>query len=243
MYCKGRFYVDGFDYPMLRCRISIPGYSINKSGAPRSVPPAPKFHIELESRQETHLLRWITDGQIKDHVKLEFESTRLDQRNKFFDLHDVTCVKNEEDFWSENTRPMTNSITLIPAILIAQGVLVRVQGWHIQNPKSLMGGSTVEATERPVTVVDEEEKFIEAYLLDKDNQPLSIIEEPQSITLVIKTKGKIGKSIKSISLHNEEYDYIYQGKVLKNDTLTGYVITSDEDHIPLEVIEQTNQNN
>ncbi len=208
MYCKGRFYVDGFDYPMLRCRISIPGYSVNKSGAPRSVPPAPKFHIELESRQETHLLRWITDEQIKDHVKLEFESTRLDERNKYFDLHDVTCVKNEEDFWSENTRPMTNSITLIPAILIAQGVLIRVQGWHIQNPKSLMGGSTVEATERPVNkqeeeVVKEKPQIVEMYWLDAEGDKINQAQTSQKVALYLKVKNvEEGENVKILLKSN-----------------------------------------
>ncbi len=235
MYCKGRFYVDGFDYPMLQCRISIPGYSINKSGAPRSVPPAPQFHIELESRQETYLLRWITDGQIKDHVKLEFESTRLDQRNKFFDLHDVTCVKNEEDFWSENTRPMTNSITLIPAILIAQGVLLRVQGWHIQNPKSLMGGSTVEATERPV-----EGTLTDCYFEDQDGNILSKPKKDLNICAVIKSTNMTGKVI-SVDLSDDKVDYEYNGQYLENDLLENIKITADMIKIPLKTLKQRNK--
>ncbi len=234
MYCKGRFYVDGFDYPMLRCRISIPGYSVNKSGAPRSVPPAPKFHIELESRQETHLLRWISDEQIKDHVKLEFESTRLDERNKYFDLHDVTCVKNEEDFWSENTRPMTNSITLIPAILIAQGILVRVQGWHIQNPNSLMGGSKVEATERPV-----EGTLADCYFEDTEGNVLTTVKKDQDIYAVVKSANMTGKVI-SIDLSDDKVDYEYNGQYLENDLLENINVTADIMRIPLKTLKQRN---
>ncbi len=234
MYCKGRFYVDGFDYPMLRCRISIPGYSVNKSGAPRSVPPAPKFHIELESRQETHLLRWITDEQIKDHVQLKFESTRLDEQSKTFDLHDVTCVKNEEDFWSENTRPMTNSITLIPAILIAQGVLLRVQGWHIQNPNSLMGGSTVEATERPV-----EGTLSECYFEGQEGNVLSKLKKDQDIYAVVKSTNMVGKVI-SIDLSDDKVDYEYNGQYVENDLLENINVTADIIKIPLKTLNQRN---
>ncbi len=180
------------------------------------------------------MLRWINDEQIKDHVKLEFESTRLDERNKFFDLHDVTCVKNEENFWSDNTRPMTNSITLIPAILIAQGVLIRVQGWHIQNPKSLMGGSTVEATERPV-----EGTLTDCYFEDQEGNVLTTVKKDQDIYAVVKSTNMTGKVI-SIDLSDDTVDYEYNGQYLENDLLENINVTADIIRIPLKTLKQRN---
>ncbi len=234
MYCKGRVYVDGLAYRILQCHISIPGCFLNQQGVSYSTPPASKFHIELESRQETHLLRWITEGEIKDHVHLKFKSAELDERDKTFDLHDVICVRNEEYFWSKNTLPMTNSITLIPAILIAQGVLLRVQSWHIQNPKRLMGGSAVIATERPVEGI-----LTDCYFEDQEGNVLTKVKKDQDIYAVVKSTNMTGKVI-SIDLSNDKVDYEYNGQYLENELLENINVTADIIKIPLKTLKQRN---
>ncbi len=60
---------------------------------------------------------------------------------------------------------------------------------------------------------------MEVYILDENNQKITVIDKPQFITVVLKTQGKIGKNIKSLSLYNEEYDYVYEGKVFKKTTI------------------------
>ncbi len=68
MFLTGRFYVDSMDYPMLRCDAHLSSKPINKFGMVLGEGPAPRFQILLESTPETHLLHWINDQQIKDHV-------------------------------------------------------------------------------------------------------------------------------------------------------------------------------
>ncbi len=79
--------------------------------------------------------------------------------DKVFDLYDVRCIENYEDFRGDNNIPMTNSIILIPAILFNNGDGPIIQSWHIQNPASLRNPSRVQDTERPVSVAQHEDDF------------------------------------------------------------------------------------
>ncbi len=239
MFCTGRFYVDEKDYPILKCHLQIPQKSVSKSGMVLNDSSVPQIHLTLESTSDTHLLSWINDQQIKDNVQVRIVNYHRLGADKVFDLRDVRCVQNDEYFWGLDNRPMTNVITLVAAIFQYNGSEPIIQHWHIQDPND----SDVTATERPVEAVDEDENFIEAYILDENNQRITVIDKPQLITVVIKTQGKVRKKIKSISLYNEEYDYVYEGTVLKNDTLRDYVIQTNEDHLSMKVIEATNQNN
>ena len=242
MFCTGRFLVDGLDYAIMYCRISIPGPKTDEIGTVLAPPPAPRFTIKVESRKDTHLLRWIHEMKIKDHVKIVFYTVGDNGIGRTFNLYDVRCVSNYENFGRDGEVPMENTLILIPGILVADGVLLRVQNWKIQNPDIIMGKVKPKVIERTVTEEEVDEYLDEVYMLDKNNQKIKKVKEPQHVTLVLKTQGKVGKTVKRIKLNNQEYDYKYKNEVLAGGILTNIDITTDEERIPLEVIEKINPN-
>ncbi len=232
MFYTGRFYVDGKDYKMLRCGVDIPQKPLNKSGMVLSEGPAPRVHILLESTSETHLLHWINDQQLKDHTQVRFINHHRIGADKVFDLYDVRCIKNYENFWGENRSPMTNSITLIPGILIYNGAGPIVQPWHIQDPNNL-NRSGVTATERVKTTVSET-NLVESYYTDtKDNKLPQLREDEVHFHLV--TENCIGETI-DINFNDSKFNFIHQGRELPNDTLNAYPISKDHEIISLTVI-------
>ncbi len=229
MYCTGRFYVDSKDYSMLRCNVCILPKPINKSGMVRNYSGAPKFHIAIESTSDTHLLQWINQEHIKEHVQVRFVNNFQLGADKVFDLYDVICVRNQEYFWGTGSHPMMNTITLIPAIMCYNGVGPVVQAWHKQNPNAL----DVEATERPVAVVEEEDFDItDLYWTDMEGNKL---EGPQSgkNILVVHSENAVGRVV-SFNMNNKRYDFKYQGAELENDELNDYTITADIDKLEIE---------
>ncbi len=232
MYCTGRFYVDSQNYPMLRCNVSIPSKPTNKSGMVRNYAGAPKIHIALESTSATHLLHWINREQIKEHVQVRFINNFQLGADKVFDLYDVICVQNNEHFWGEGSQPMTNIITLIPAIMLYNGVGPVVQAWHIQDPKAIMKGTETKTTERPEVVKEEDFDITALYWTDMDGNKL---EGPQlgNNLLVVHSEGGVGKVV-TFNLKDVDYDFKYQGNELEDDQLKDYTIQADVDKLEIE---------
>ncbi len=234
MFCTGRFYVDGKDYPMIRCDLHLSAKPTGKSGMVLGEGPAPRIHILLESTSGTHLLRWINDQQIKDHTQLRFVNHHRIGADKVFDMYDVRCIENYEDFWGESNKPMTNSITLIPGILIYNGDGPIIQPWHIQNPKNL-NRSGVTATERVITTVSET-NLVESYYTDTNDNKLEQLREDE-VHFHLVTENCIGETI-DINFNDSKFNFIYQGRELPNDILSAYPISKGHEVIPLTVIRE-----
>ncbi len=146
-------------------------------------------------------------------------------------MYDVRCIENYEDFWGENNKPMTNSITLIPAILIYNGDGPIIQPWHIQDPKNLRNSSPVQATERP----DSSPSHVEVYLTDLNNNRISNYSIGDKILLVLRTENMIGKNV-TVSIKDKKADFEYEGQRLVDDTLEDFSVTNDIETIELTVI-------
>jgi len=78
----------------------------------------------------------------------------------------------------------------------------------------------------------------EYFLTDENGKRVEEYEVGDTIILNIKTKNRIGDKL-TIHLEDKTHDFKYNGEVLKDDKLTDFTITKDEEKIELEVIVQT----
>ena len=131
---------------------------------------------------------------------------------------------------------MISVLQLSPAIIVQDGQTLVEKNWKVTD----LSMQNVEPTATPVA--SEEQEFTDVYLLDSGGSKIEDLDRVQDVTLVIKTTGLIGKTINTIDLHNEEYDFFFQGKRLIDDKLKNYIINSNEDKLALTVIEQDQPN-
>lgn len=186
------------------------------------------------SESDEAFYEWLLSGTMKEG-RLVFHYGDGDPAFKI-EFWDCFCVGIAEQMIANSPIPMMMYVRLSPAITRNRGVDDH-KSWKITDPSSKRRASTpVPASE----VVQEQvpESFESIYLINEKGQRIKEIDKEQNVTLVIKTKGKIGKIIKTVDLNNEEYDFLYNGVLLKDDRLSNYKITKDEERIALKAIKQ-----
>jgi len=231
MYVKGKLLVDGQSYTIKNCHIHVPGPKLNPMGIPISLGGAPEIKIKIDRTEHSYFFGWHYNIIKKDHVELVFNDARMEQKSRRLDLYDVQCVSVQEYFSNDNSGPDYLEFKLVPAIFVANGLLVREMNWKTQSWESIQK----KANNQNNTV--EKEEYTEFYIVNDKNQRIEEVEIGQKIEVVIKSTGKVGKTT-TICLNDEEHDFLYNGVRLKNDAIRDYTITKDIERIQLTVIQQ-----
>lgn len=238
MYVKSIMYADDQSYVIRNCNIHLPGPKLNYANIPISAQGAPRITIQLDLSNNTYFFRRMLNGQLTSHIRLKFFDAQEGVPSTTYDLYDVKVERNYEFFSHFGDEGTNNTITLVPAILSRNGNEPLQMHWKVQDWEQIKSGSEQKNTATSLQELNSKQSFDEIYLLDESGSKITDIDGPQNVTLVIKTKGMEGKVISNIDLTNEEYDFLYNGKLLKDDQLNNYQIIGEEDHIELEVIEQ-----
>lgn len=241
MSIEAKMYVDDRVYTIKNLEFGF-SKKLNTNGTAATKPEGGVFKIEIESPKETNLYAWGASNYDMKYVKIVFSPIRMDTNSRTMELYDTLCIQHYDNFYDTSTKPMITHIHLSPAILVQNGETLFERDWKLTNihrPK-------IEPTRLPFLSPREDEQegqdFPEAYLLDSKGAKLNDLDKEQDVTLVIKTTGLVGKKISTIDLHNDEYDFIYQGKRLIDDKLNNYTIKSNEDKLALKAIKQTQSN-
>ncbi|BAX81273.1 type VI secretion system tube protein TssD [Labilibaculum antarcticum] len=235
MSIKAKMYVDDLVYNIRKLDFGF-DQKINTNGTASTQPLGGLFNIEVESPKNTHLYAWGASNLDMKYVKLVFSPLTLASKSRTIELYDTLCIRHHDYFHHESKDPMISVLQLSPAIIVQDGQTLVEKNWKVSD----LSRQNVEPTATPVA--SEEQQFTEVYLLDSGGSKIEDLDKEQDITLVIKTTGLIGKTINTIDLHNEEYDFLYQGKRLIDDKLKNYIINSNEDKLSLKVIEQDQSN-
>ncbi len=85
-----------------------------------------------------------------------------------------------------------------------------------------------------------DKKVTDYFLTDESGEKVEEYEVGDTITLNIKTQNRIGDKL-TIHLEDKTHDFKYNGEVLKDDKLSDFVVTKDEEKIELEVIVQSSK--
>ncbi|MDE5419384.1 hypothetical protein L3049_15415 [Labilibaculum sp. DW002] len=235
MSIKGKMYVDDMVYNIRRLDFGF-DQKINTNGTASTQPLGGLFNIEVESPKSTHLYAWGASNFDMKYIKLEFSPVTLASKSRTIELYDTLCIRHHDYFHHDSKDPMISVLQLSPAIIVQDGQTLVEKNWKVTD----LSMQDVEPTAAPVA--SEEQEFTDVYLLDSGGSKIEDLDRVQDVTLVIKTTGLIGKTINTIDLHNEEYDFLYQGKRLIDDKLKNYIINSNEDKLALTVIEQDQPN-
>jgi len=81
----------------------------------------------------------------------------------------------------------------------------------------------------------QEGRIIQAYFEDESGNKTEIAKPSQKVILIIETKYLTGKKA-NIDLSDSQFDYEYNGKILENDILNDFEITSDTMRIELKTV-------
>jgi len=184
------------------------------------------------------ILRWMTkeneDNTWNEADKMEegkvcFYENGFDYPpTKTYEFNDAHLIYFKESFYAEGEEPMQTTITISPAI---QNYGIEfVKRWNVSwMPPSEKIPYQPKENFAP--------KVIDYYITNTDGNRIEEGEIGNIIFLNIKTKNLIGELL-SINLEDKNVDFKYKGKVLRNDILSDYKVTSDIEKIKLEVIPQ-----
>ncbi len=156
----------------------------------------------------------------------------MEQKSRRLDLYDVQCVSVQEYFSHDNSGPDYLEFKLVPAIFVANGLLVREMNWKTQSWESIKNAGNVTATELP-----KEGQIQSHYLEDDKGNKINRCRKNQTIFLVVESKDMVGKNI-CIDLSDDNVDYEYNGKYIENDLLENVKVTADTMRIQLKTLKQ-----
>ena len=193
----------------------------------------------LATGKDTDLiLRWMTkenkDNTWNEADKMEkgkvyFYENGFDYPpTKTYEFNDAHLIFYQEMFNAEGEQPMQTTLTISPAI---QNYGVEfIKRWNV---------SWIPPSERMPYQPKEDltPKVIDYYITNTESNRIEEDEIGNIIFLNIETKNLIDELL-SINLENKNVDFKYKGKVLPNDILSDYKVTSDIEKIKLEVIPQ-----
>ncbi len=201
-------------------------------GRPESMPQGGLINVKLASTHETMFWEWMVSPTMMKEGYIRFY--KHDGMSKLTDLEfwDCYCVDYYELFDDSSNEPLELNLTFSPGIIRFKNVVFE-KNWKVTNiaPPS---GNIISYNE-----ILKEEKLINFYFTDENKNEIDDFNTGDNVFLNIETKNCIGKKM-NFNLDNKTHDFKYQGKILKNDQLSGYTITSDKDEIELEVIKQKN---
>lgn len=132
-----------------------------------------------------------------------------------------------ESFNATDNLPLHMNIAIGWGIMKTKGV-IHQEPWNPNNPFI-----EIEETTRE----EEEPKLLDYYITDIDENNISSAKPGQTIILHVITEHLQGEVL-TLNLEDLTADYKYNGNVLVNDTLQGYVINLDHEKIELDVIPQ-----
>lgn len=186
------------------------------------------FDLVIETTKDEIFTAWATHPAMMKNAKIV--QTPIAIKSRTFELIDTHCTFDKNHFRHNSKEAMKNYITLSPAILKLDGRLIHAKHWKV---------SDINAKNIAPTIIEEDAELIHYFITDLEDNELEEYETGNKIRLHIETKNAIGKKI-NLSLNDKTNDFKHNGKLLVNDTLKNYLVTSDLEKVELDVIDQQN---
>lgn len=225
MSIQSKLYVDEKTFVILRSSFSY-HQNCDASNRPQGKVFGGLFDILLESTRDDLFTEWAIHPTMMKNVKIVQSPITMGGKSRTFELIDTVCTYDENSFSATDKEPMKNFITLSPAILKLDGLLLHEKFWKVTN---------LSAQNVAPTTISKEKELTRYYLTDVEGNPINDYETGDRIVLNIETEHRIGDTI-SINLNDFEHDFKHNGNVLANDILQGIGIGNNLEQIELEVI-------
>ena len=234
---KGKLIDDCYEYRILRMNIEV-NQKLGMNNIPVCEPDHIKYHLEVESDRHPHFLYCISQTVRRDLIQLKFESPRLGEKGRVFNLYDCIVPKFEEEYSHNTGEPLKMKLTLVAGMSYLNGEFMERLIWCRFNRDLIDKDPMVFTRERALEVMGEGEgKIRDCYFEDEEGNRVTKVKPNKAVTLVIKTSNLAGKTA-TIDLSDDEVDYEYDGIYLENDLLENIAITSDYTKVKLKTLEQ-----
>ncbi len=233
-----KLYLDDIEITLLSARLHIT-QNTDITGRPRSNPSGGFITIRMLSSYNGLLNEWMIDPNITKQGYIRFFKRDGYSRLVDWQFADCFCVSYHENFSSDGKMPMQTELVLSPGVLKVNKTVFN-KGWGVTDLNSSINqGSTYISNSRDTKETGKEKQLVKYFISDINNNEISEFNIGDKIKLNILTENYIGETI-DLELKNNTLDFSYMGKRLENDTLSGYIISSNKEEIELEVIEQQN---
>ncbi|WP_430906200.1 type VI secretion system tube protein TssD [Maribacter sp. 2-571] len=196
---------------------------------PSALPAGGVFNMTLEADGTTDLLNLAVAPDTMCNGYIRFYKRDGMSKLVDYEFYDTYVVAYKRVFEGYMGRVTTDHYTLSPGILRI-GDMVFEKWWKVTD---------LAANDTPIATPElkKSPKVTDYYITDSEGNRIEETKIGQTITLNIRTQDMIGETM-TINLDNPSADFMYQGKVLENDTLADLTITKKIERIKLEVVKQ-----
>ncbi len=232
MSIKTTLFVDDLEFCVLDHSM---GFFQNSdyAGSPNRKTKAQPFRFTVEASKDTTFCEWAVDSAMqKKYVKIVFSPTSGMSKSTTIELLDVYCIRCVYNFKAASSQPFTVDFDLSPGIIMREGAVLLKRSWAVSDPEMLNQKPALFEEEK-----QEEKKIIDYYITDLNNKRINKIFAGNKILLNIQSKNMIGELF-TIKLSTQTIDFKYNGKILADDILSNHKISSDNEKIELETINQ-----
>ncbi len=200
------------------------------TGLPSSNPNAYPFKFTIEASKDTTFYEWAVHPTMqKKRVKIVFSPTNGVSKSTTIELLDVYCSYCNYHFTARGSQSFVINFDLSPATIIRNGIVLLKRYWAVTDPVVLNAAPTQRETE------NNEPCIIKQYITDCEDVELDEYERGQEIYCVLLSENMDNETV-DIDLSQFEVPLLYHKKRLEGNIIKAYVISAEEEKIPLQVI-------
>lgn len=202
---------------------------IDDNGRPCMNPSGGYIEMRIQTdNKDDILMNWMLSPDLMKNGYVLFYKRDGLTRDFDFEFWDAHCIQYTNSFNINSQEGLTTTLVISPGVQKLKGAVLE-KHWRVTdiNAKSDKKQKT------------DNRNVVEYYITDENNNKLLDYNTGDTIILNIITENLIGETLE-ISLDDKTHDFLYNGNVLENDKLSGYVISSNHEQIELKVIEQEN---
>ena len=125
---QGKLIDDCYEYRILRMNVEVK-QKLGINNIPVCDPDHIKYHLEVESDRHPHFLYCISQTVRRDLIQLKFESPRLGEKGRVFNLYDCIVPKFEEVYGHTTGEPLKMKLTLVAGMSYLNGEFMERLEW------------------------------------------------------------------------------------------------------------------
>lgn len=224
--------IDGKEIEVLSYQFGFKK-NIDKRSKPVSLVSFNGLEIEIESTENTDFEEWMKSEKPKNKIQLQIFYPYLEGGSKIMTFYDCYLVEFQTIFSNNNSQPMKDRLKITSGgVKTPYSEIEYTTSWR----KTFEMKSSNPYT--PTVINYEGSNNVDIKLTKityTDGREISQYFAGDIIEIHFETQNSVGKTV-NLNLEDKEYDFKYEGKILKKDTIKNYKIKSKFDKITLEVV-------
>jgi len=225
---------------MVKAKLIIEGKEINvlwftfgfnqnadHNGRPNQNPVFINLNVIIESQRDVNLADWSFAPDQTRQLELHISPVILGEKTRKIYLYDSHLINWKNHFSATSSYPMAETLEVSAAgIETSFSDAIYSASWR----KTFKSNNVI-----PKKRKNTEEEVIDCYLTDLENNESPHLEIGDEVYLVVKTKNMIGQS-KDIDVSNFDLTFEYKNKILENNMVEAFSISSNIHKVKLKII-------